>query len=368
MASPTSILQESASTAGALLVLGGSGGATGGVERYCRRLQEGFRAFSRVTLHWDALCTSWIGAESARAFVEALLAARRRARRLVASLKPERDAVWVQYGNMFDLLILRAVRKGFRGQLLCTVHVGPQWRHLRNPLTRAVAARILRRVDVVCVLSKAQESYWRDKGVLSVKRIPTLLPAWVTEDDLNSGQGRSGLLFVGRLAPEKGVEDLLRALSLLTPGTLRQPCCIVGSGSPAYMHRLQKLAADLSLSEWVRWLGLQDERGVCDLMLRCHTLVYPSSADAYPLSVLEAFAAGMQVVAYDLPGTSEILREYGGIAVRRGDVGQLATAIRSALKRHLDAGVRRKVRARYRWQEVIPRYERIAFPRALDCP
>ena len=346
-----------------VLLVGGTSAALGGVERYCQRFADAFALHSEVGVRVLPAESAVAGAPPG-AYARRLLSSLARVRRDAAALDPRHDAVWVQYGNAPDLLLVVAVRAVFRGRLLVTVHAGEQWRHLRSGRVRRAAAWALRRADAVCALSGAQRALWAGEGIRA-EVVPTLLPDWVNRGGDAAGP-RQGVLFVGRLSPEKGVGDLLEAFARAAPG---ERLHVAGTGDPAYAASLRERARALGLGDRVEWHGVVPEQGVSRLMARCRLFVYPSSADAYPLSVLEAFAAGMRVVAYDIPGTAEMLAEYGGAAVRPGDVAALADEMERALGAgEPDRAGAAALRRRLGWAAVVRRYEAVLGRGAIEAP
>jgi glycosyltransferase involved in cell wall biosynthesis len=137
---------------------------------------------------------------------------------------------------------------------------------------------------------------------------------------------RDGVLFVGRLIPEKGAGVLIRAMALV--GGAEGPLTIIGDGPER--TRLAALADDLDVD-----LDLRGELGRADVaraMTRAAVLVVPS---VYPeplgLVALEAMASGAIVVASATGGLVEtVLDGQTGLTVTPGDPDALAGAIERA--------------------------------------
>ncbi|MBM4118171.1 glycosyltransferase [bacterium] len=116
---------------------------------------------------------------------------------------------------------------------------------------------------------------------------------------------RPVLLWVGRLSAEKGLATLLRALAAC-PAPLELQ--LVGDG-PAEAA-LRALAGELQLGERVRWLGRRPRTEIPALIRAADGCVLPSEwYENAPLSVLEALALGRPLIASDLGGTPELLRD-----------------------------------------------------------
>jgi glycosyltransferase involved in cell wall biosynthesis len=126
--------------------------------------------------------------------------------------------------------------------------------------------------------------------------------------------------FAGRLAPEKGVDVLLRAAARLPHVAFR----VAGDGP--LDRRLAAEVARRGLGN-VRLLGRLDEAGLEDEMRRWRLAVVPSIfAENAPYAVLEPLALGLPVIASDVGGIPELLDE-GRLLVRPGDDAALARAV-----------------------------------------
>ncbi|MFQ5426864.1 MAG: glycosyltransferase [Gaiellales bacterium] len=129
---------------------------------------------------------------------------------------------------------------------------------------------------------------------------------------------------VARLAPEKGLDVLLRAAARL-PGVLVE---LTGEGPER--HRLETLAAELGIGERVSLRGHTDSPR--SALARLDVLVVPSLEESFALVVAEGMAAGLPVLASDVGGIHEVIGdEATGQLVPAGDADALAAALRNLL-------------------------------------
>lgn len=145
-----------------------------------------------------------------------------------------------------------------------------------------------------------------------------LLPATITGA---AGNG-SFVLFMGRLAEEKGLRTLLEAFRRLP----NVPLVIAGTGPLA--HELTDYAARHEMAH-VRFVGYQSGTAKDDLYRGARFCVVPSEwPEMCATSILEALAAGRPVVGSDMGGTPHLVehRRYGLIH-RAGDVAHLADTV-----------------------------------------
>ncbi len=149
------------------------------------------------------------------------------------------------------------------------------------------------------------------------------------------GPHNGKLLFIGRLVPQKGVDDLLHALAdLHVPARLHLD--VVGDG-PARAD-LERLAATLGVAHRVRFLGARQRdwflsHGRTYLALAAPFKDGPNGErDSGPLVVKEAMAMGLPVISTRYMGVKEMVLPGMGVLVPPGDRSGLAAALASAVQ------------------------------------
>jgi D-inositol-3-phosphate glycosyltransferase len=184
------------------------------------------------------------------------------------------------------------------------------------------------------------------------------------------------LLYVGRLAPIKGLETLLAAVAALADEDRPVRLLVVGGDadeSPdGHETRLRQLATDLGLGERVTFLGPQPQPALRTYYVAADAAVLPSYYESFGMVALEAMACGTPVIASRVGGLATTVRDgITGFLVPEGDVNALARRIADltgdeALRTRLGLeGVRWA--ARHRWaciaEAVCREYARLE-PRA----
>ena len=151
------------------------------------------------------------------------------------------------------------------------------------------------------------------------------------------------LISVGRLRAPKDFVTLLRAVATLEPGSFRLRIAGDGPERPA----LEEEAAHLGLDGAVELLGTREDVG--DLLAAADVFVLSSDSEGLPMSVLEAMASGLPVVASAVGGIPELVRDEGtGVLVPPRDPGALAAALEAliaqpALRARLGEAGRRRI-------------------------
>ena len=163
--------------------------------------------------------------------------------------------------------------------------------------------------------------------------------------------------FIGRLDPIKRLPYLVRAAGLLRD---RVRLHIFGEGSQR--PELERLIRQMRLAEIVTLHGVVPRPQ--DALRKIGLLVLPSKAEGFGLVLIEAMAAGVPVLATNVPGIRDVVRD--------GETGILvpceAHALAAGLERLVESPeLRRKlatvgredVRRRFTWSAVLPQYREL---------
>jgi glycosyltransferase involved in cell wall biosynthesis len=141
------------------------------------------------------------------------------------------------------------------------------------------------------------------------------------------------LAFVGTVCERKGLIDLRDALLIVkteSGGSLPFDAQIVGDATqegPGVFERVVGAYREVGLGE-VRFLGTLPHDEVAGVLAAASVFCLPSHWEGFPLSILEAMAAGCAVIASSVGDVSEILAAGdAGILVESKDVRALASAI-----------------------------------------
>jgi glycosyltransferase involved in cell wall biosynthesis len=137
------------------------------------------------------------------------------------------------------------------------------------------------------------------------------------------------VLYFGRLSPEKGVHDLLRAMVRLP----HIPLVVAGDGSER--TRLESLAHELNLRN-VLFAGEVHGASLVHLIAGCSFSVFPSRAyETLGKSILESYAWARPVVASDLGSRRELVDNgVTGLLYPPGNLNELANCIAFLFDRH----------------------------------
>ena len=132
---------------------------------------------------------------------------------------------------------------------------------------------------------------------------------------------------VGRIAPIKGQDILINALSVLTDLGKAGECMFVGDGHQRFVHHLRHMAVHPNSSFLIKWLGFVSD--VRSLLKTCSILVCPSHKEPLGRVILEAWDAGVVPVVFSgSAGAAEIVSAaQGGILYHEQTPPSLAGAL-----------------------------------------
>jgi len=148
-------------------------------------------------------------------------------------------------------------------------------------------------------------------------------PALYRRDRVETDDPRLHLVFVGRLAPVKGLRVLIEALLARQTGDDVR-LTIVGDGGER--ATLEAMAAPLG--EAVRFTGYQSQDEVAAILATADAFVLASFAEGVPVVLMEALAANLPVIATRITGVPELVEDgVSGLLVPPGDANALAGAI-----------------------------------------
>ena len=186
-------------------------------------------------------------------------------------------------------------------RVLYQVHGGalPQEFFGRSRILVALLRATLQLPDAIVVLARVEfEAYRKFAPRQQILRLPNSVD-WVPYAQPLRERPDPGtplrLLYIGRLAREKGLYEVLHGLNLARAQGTRAQLVIAGSGPEE--ARLRQLASALGLAPDVSFAGPIFGRGKVTLLGDADVLVLASHAEGLPYALLESMAAGVPVIA-----------------------------------------------------------------------
>lgn len=160
------------------------------------------------------------------------------------------------------------------------------------------------------------------------------------------------LLYVGRLAPEKGLPCLLSAFAQVATRFPKAILYIVGSGP--LRESLENECRDHGLGTRVRFVG-HVSQGLPHWYRAADVTVVPSYLEWFGMVTAESMACGTPVIATEAGGSVDIVREFEcGLLVPPRNAAALAEAMATVLSGNYDARPNiERARARFDWNAKL---------------
>ncbi len=154
------------------------------------------------------------------------------------------------------------------------------------------------------------------------------------------------ILYTGRLAPEKNIDVIIKAVGLVKKTVPDIKFIITGHGSAELP--LKKLAGELGLLKNIGFMGFLDEASFPLIYKASDIFVIMSRAESQSLSLMQAMASGLAVIGARARALPEYIDANSGIIVELNDYEQLAEKILQILgddelKRRLSGGGQKSV-------------------------
>ncbi|MFX1410559.1 MAG: glycosyltransferase [Promethearchaeota archaeon] len=223
----------------------------------------------------------------------------------------------------------------------------------------AYVADYLYRYDNLITAYIAPGAFLRRKMIeygYAPAKITTVHNAYFGHADSPRDLPRTHILYVGRLAHEKGIDLLVRAAA-----GLEVPVVIAGDGPER--ARLESLADEVGARN-VRFVGFQPQEVIADLYSRALVAILPSRwYENGPLVILEAYAQATPVVGADIGAIPEFVEEgQTGLLFRANDADDLRAVLQRCLAdREKLAQMGQKAR-----QRVITTYSPEQYVQSLE--
>jgi len=140
--------------------------------------------------------------------------------------------------------------------------------------------------------------------------------------------GKRIIFSAGRLAPEKGFDDLILAVKQLR--SLRNDFAVVIAGEGKCETALKELVRREEIEDSIRFIGYVDP--VDPYIAGCDIFVLPSRWEGMPNAVMEAMMLKAPIIATSVNGVNELMiANETGLVIPHSDVPALVTAIEKLL-------------------------------------
>jgi glycosyltransferase involved in cell wall biosynthesis len=164
---------------------------------------------------------------------------------------------------------------------------------------------------------------------------------------------------IARLDPVKDLGALIRAAADIAR---KLDVVVVIFGDGPERERLERLSIDSGLNGRVRLLGHRDDAR--ERIVGCDVYVNSSVSEGVSLTILEAMAASLPIIATRVGGTPEVVDQTCGRLVPARSLPALVEALEelaadATLRRRLGAAARRRVETRFTIERMVDAYRAV---------
>jgi alpha-maltose-1-phosphate synthase len=195
----------------------------------------------------------------------------------------------------------------------------------------------IKSLDAICSLYPGEKNMLIDLGIPAEKifltpngvnpfflDLPTPLDRQEVIDKFSLSTDKPIMLFIGNHTANKGIDTVMKVASRIS-----QPCTIVVGGKLLTPDEPQEWQAKFPPGDNVKviftnYLTTTEQRSLYHL---ANMLLYPSLADTLPLTIIEAMACKLPVIAYDVGGIGYQLQDECGILVKVGNFDGFLAAV-----------------------------------------
>lgn len=170
------------------------------------------------------------------------------------------------------------------------------------------------------------------------------------------------LLFVGRLIYAKGAQDLISILPEIKEKKKDLKILIVGDGP--YRVELETMVP-IEYKNDILFLGTKTQQEIVEILSIANIFVNLSYSEGFGITILEAGAVGLPIIATEVGGVPELIINYeNGFTISPGDRKKLLCYItklidNSQLCEQLANNIKLDVKNRYSWDVVVEKYDKL---------
>ena len=307
----------------------------------------------------------------------------------VRNHRPQITHITTAYGLSFLKNSICVVIARFLGSRVllhphCSAHI---LYYERSGWWRWYFRQILRLTDGVVALSKEWAQLHDMIPTLQVYYLPNAIDLKKYQEIAenrrvgNADKGVCRILYLGYMGKAKGSLDLIEAAGGIVSTDLKAVFDLVGDElTPGEGEQLQQLIRAGQLNHFVTVYPPAFGADKLDFLRKADIFVYPSYYEGTPMAILEAMASGLPIVATNVGGIPEIVRDgCNGFLVSPGDIAalklKLTTLIQnSELRAAMGRQSRKIVEEEFDLESYVERlvalYRSVAAPRGqgLDTP
>ena len=233
------------------------------------------------------------------------------------------------YRKFIIFLICRHI---FRKKIVYHIHGGGFGNFYKKSgsFTKRLIRILLNNSDCIITLSQSWYKYFHEN--FNIKKLVVLPNIIDYPHKLQRSTSPDSLtfLFFGLICETKGIFDLLTVIENNKEDYRSRMKLLIGGDGDT--QKLQALINDHQTGDIIEYLGWVDNEKKSAAFNKSDVFILPSYTEGLPISILEAMSYGKAIIATDVGGVSEIVRENeNGILIEPGNLRQIELAINNML-------------------------------------
>ena len=201
-----------------------------------------------------------------------------------------------------------------------------------NPIYYFISQYLSIYTDKIVCVSNAVKNHLK-KWLFNKNKMEVIYNGFYVDDYIDKTpikDRQDGIIMVARFCSQKDHETLIKATKILKENEINCPIYLVGSGLDKHVNKSKKLAEKLDVEDRINFLGRRND--VSELLSKYKIFVLSTHYEGLSGVIMEAMAAGNVVIASDVPGVSELIKnKKTGLLVKEENPKELAVKIISAL-------------------------------------
>lgn len=161
--------------------------------------------------------------------------------------------------------------------------------------------------------------------ICDINKISLLYNSVQLPEITNKNYDNNNILFLGKLSPGKGIDDLLAVLPQIINKNHHAHMYLAGNGD---IDRYKRICVNMGLENHVTFLGWVTGDEKQKFLRQCSMFVLPSYHEGMPMSLLEAMSYGCAVITTSVGGIPHVIKNNtNGLLIDAGDQKALAKCI-----------------------------------------
>lgn len=210
--------------------------------------------------------------------------------------------------------------------------------------------------DKIIVLSKGVQDYFKEK----YNRETIFIPNGVEKPNIREPriikekynlEKDSYILFLARIVPEKGLDDLIDAYNKIKTDKK----LVIAGGASHTNDYLRHIEQKVKKNKNIIMTGFVQGEELEELFSNTYLYCLPSHIEGMPISLLEAMSYGRNVLVSDIEENTQVIGKYG-TSFKKGDIDDLAKKLQDSLNeknRKNSKDIENYILKKYNWNVII---------------